>query len=55
MSRESKIHCKCRYDNVITNCGRVKWTVITTGGWIFGRLKEKYKCKQCAKRENNDN
>lgn len=55
MSKEYKIHCKSEKNHEITNCGRPKWIV----DWyvhylVFDKLKEKHKCKRCAKKENAD-
>ena len=45
--KKTKIHCINIYDNPFTYCGKVSRLVICTGGWIFDRLREEYKCKKC--------
>lgn len=54
MSRENKIHCedKNSYAKPRTNCGRFCWYVISVHNSIFDKLKEKYKCIPCMKKEN---
>lgn len=54
MGRIDKIHCEIEGNYDIVNCGRARWTVTTMKSWIFDKLKDKYKCKQCAKKENSD-
>lgn len=52
MGQERKIHCKDKKSICFTNCGRNLRFVATACSWIFDKLKEKYKCKQCMRKEN---
>lgn len=47
-----KVHCTSQLNSSITCCGRVYWTVLTVGGFIFNMVKPKHQCKKCAKSKN---
>ena len=55
MGKERKIHGTVINSGGVTYCGVVSWTVQHVYGWVFDKLKEKYKCKKCEKKRNSRN
>ena len=44
-----KIHCVGKYGGAIAKCGKVVDLIHITNKIIFIKLKDKFKCKRCAK------
>ena len=50
MRYNPKIHCQDENHCDITLCGRVDWTVVSVGGFVFERIENKHKCLQCKRK-----
>ncbi len=48
----SKVHCENQDETGFTNCGISEKRVFIVGGWIFDKLKDRYKCQRCKRIED---